>query len=167
MKRRLRDTILLSVIGLALTTSLGCYGHFKLVNAVRDFNEGVGPNRVMRSLVMWGLVIIPVYEFAWLGDVLVFNVIEFFNGDPAGTAGPSTTAAEKRQTLPDGTKVRIARVSADTVRIRHTDAAGRDQAVDIVKVGDRAGYVRRPGGAIVGTVEQLPDGRLMETPAGR
>jgi hypothetical protein len=163
MKRRLRDTILLSAVGLALTTSIGCYGHFKLVNAVRDFNEGVGPNRVMRSLVMWGLVIIPVYEFAWLGDVLVFNVIEFFNADPAG----ATTATEKRQTLPDGTEVRIARVGADTVRIRHTDAAGRDQAVDIVKVGDRAGYVRRPGGAIVGTVEQLPDGRLMKTPAGR
>ncbi|HEX3698870.1 MAG TPA: DUF3332 family protein [Polyangia bacterium] len=162
MKRGLRDTILLAAVGLALTSSIGCYGHFKLVNAVRDFNEGVGPNRVMRSLVMWGLVIIPVYEFAWLGDVLVFNAIEFFNADP--TAASAT--AEKRQTLPDGTEVRIARVGADTVRIRHTDAAGLDQAVDIVRIGDRAGYVRRPGGAIVGTVEQLPDGRLMETSAG-
>ena len=164
MKRRLRSTILLTAAGLLLTTSIGCYGHFKLLNGVREFNEGVGPNPVMRSLVMWGLVIIPVYEVAWLGDVLVFNVIEFFN---AGPAGPSGAAAEKRQSLPDGSEVRIARVAADTVRLHRTDAAGREQAVDIVKVGDRAGYLRRPDGAIVGAVEELPDGRIVKTGGSR
>ncbi len=162
MRRRLRDLLVdllvTATAGLLLGTAVGCYGHFKLVNGVREFNEGVGENRMMRSLVMWGLVIIPVYEVAWLGDVLIFNVIEFFN------APPSAVTAEQRHALPGGGEVRVARVAPDTVRIRRTDGAGHEQAVDIVKVGARAGYVRRADGAIIRAVEELPDGRLMATP---
>ena len=170
MIRRLRPTTARLALALLLliasTTSTGCYGHFKLVNSVRDFNEGVGPNRVLRSLIMWGMVIIPIYEVAWLGDVLIFNVVEFFNAGPTGTVAGS---AERRQTLPDGTEVRVARVAPDTVRIRRTDTAGRQETVDIVKVGDHAGYVRRAdgadtGGKIIASVEELSDGRLIETP---
>jgi hypothetical protein len=167
MIRRPRLTtarLALALLLITSTTSTGCYGHFKLVNAVRDFNEGVGPNRVLRSLIMWGMVIIPIYEVAWLGDVLIFNVVEFFNAGPTGTVAG---AVEKRRTLPDGTEVQVARVAPDTVRIRRTDAAGRQETVDIVKVGEHAGYVRRADGAgtrIVASVEELPDGRLIETP---
>ncbi|HVR64459.1 MAG TPA: DUF3332 family protein [Polyangia bacterium] len=158
MRRRLRGLLVAASIGLLLSTAAGCYGHFKLVNGVREFNEGVGENRVMRSLVMWALVIIPVYEVAWLGDVLVFNVIEFFN------APPSPVTTEKRHALPGGGEVRVARVSPDVVRIRRTDGAGHEQEVELVRVGDHAGYLRRlarDGGGIIGIVEELPDGRLV------
>ena len=158
MRRRLRDLVITASIGLLLSMAVGCYGHFKLVNGVREFNESVGENRMMRSLVMWALVIIPVYEVAWLGDVLVFNVIEFFN------APPSPVTAEKRHPLPGGGEVRVVQVAPDVVRIRRVDGAGREQAVEIVKVGGHAGYVRRAerdGGAIIGRVEELADGSLV------
>jgi hypothetical protein len=165
MRRRLRNLIVTGAAGLLLGSAVGCYGHFKLVNGVREFNEGVGENRMMRSLVMWALVIIPVYEVAWLGDVLVFNVTEFFNAPPSKVA-----TADRSHALPDGGEVRVSQVAPDTVRIRRTDGAGHEQAVDIVKVGARAGYVRRvdpngnTGGRIVRAVEELPDGSLLASP---
>ena len=65
----------------------------------------LGPNNAARSLLNWnatateydlaneaifiGLVWVPVYELALLGDVLVFNTIEHWSGEnPIDAPGP-------------------------------------------------------------------------------
>jgi hypothetical protein len=154
-KHTVRNAILLGAGAIFLTSASGCFGRFRAINAVHDFNQSASDNTVVRSLLMCAMVIIPVYEFAFLADALVLNLIEFFNG---------SGKLSQTETLPDGTQVQLARVDADTVRVRHIDATGREQAVEIVRVGRDAGYVRRAG-RIVGTVERLPDGRLLRTGA--
>jgi hypothetical protein len=153
MSHRLRRAVTFFAVAFCLAGTAGCFGRFRLVNAVYDFNRGVN-NKVAESLVMWGLILIPVYELAALGDILIFNVIEFYGG---------SVVVAQDQKLEDGSTVRVERVNAETLRIRHVDAAGNVGSVEIVKVGDKAGYVRASDGRILGMVEQLPDGRVVRT----
>jgi hypothetical protein len=143
------------VLGLAVVfanTATGCFGRFRAVQAVYDFNKEASPNPVVRSLVTFALVVIPVYFVAFLIDWIVLNVVDFFNG--------TNQVADK--TLPDGSTVHMAKLDADTVRVSHVDAAGKETSFDIVRVGGNAGYVRDANGRIVGSVEQLSDGRLLQ-----
>jgi hypothetical protein len=151
-KSRFRNAL---VLGLAVTfsvTAAGCFGRFRAVNAVYDFNKSASSNAVVRSLLMWALVIIPVYEVSFLIDAIVLNVVDFFNG--------TTVAAVK--TMPDGSKLEMAKVDADTVHVRRVDPTGKETSFDVVRVGQDAGYVRGADGRIVGSVERLPDGRILQ-----
>jgi hypothetical protein len=150
--RRFRDALVLGVAALFLTTAAGCFGRFRAVNAVYDFNKSASDSSVVRSLLMCALVLIPVYEVAFLIDALVLHVMDFFNG----------TNKVAVRTLPDGTKVELAKLDADTVRVRQVDPAGRERTFDIVRVGPDAGYVRTRDGRITGTVERLSDGRILQ-----
>ena len=149
---RTRNAIVLGVAALFATTAAGCFGRFRAMNAVYDFNKSASSNTVVRSLVLFAMLVIPVYEVAFLIDWIVLNTLDFLNGS-------GTVASE---TLPDGTEVHMAKLDADTVRVTHVDKAGRETSVDVVRAGANAGYVRRADGRIVGTVEKLPDGRVVE-----
>jgi Domain of unknown function (DUF3332) len=149
--RRFRDALVLGVAAVFLTTAAGCFGRFRAMNAIYDFNKSASDNAVVRSLLMCALVLIPVYEVAFFVDVLVLHVMDFFNG----------TNKVAVETLPDGTKVEIAKLDADTVRVRQVDRAGRERTFDIVRVGPDAGYVRTSDGRIMGTAERLADGRIL------
>jgi hypothetical protein len=153
---RFRNAVMLSLAATFLTTATGCFGtgRFRAANTIYDFNKGVSDNGVVRSLVMVGLIIIPVYEISFLVDIIVLNTMDFFNG---GGGKMSST-----ETLPDGTKVMMAKLDADTVRVRHVDRQGKETSFDVVRVGDHAGYVRAADGRILGNVEKLPDGRLVQ-----
>ncbi len=63
-------------------TVVGCFGRFPLTRAVYQFNDEVSDNKVVKSLVMWAFIIIPVYSLATLADAIVFNLIEFWTGEP-------------------------------------------------------------------------------------
>ena len=71
MKRSQRGLIAaIFIISLWLT---GCFGSFGASTTVYDWNEGVTSNKYAQSAVMWGLVIIPVYEVALALDFFIFN----------------------------------------------------------------------------------------------
>ena len=56
-----------------------CIGSFKLWNGMRDWNQGIG-NKFVNELVFIALHIVPVYEIAYLADLVVVNTIEFWSG---------------------------------------------------------------------------------------
>lgn len=56
-----------------------CIGSFKLWNGLKDWNQEVG-DKFVNELVFIALHIIPVYEIAYLADVVVLNSIEFWTG---------------------------------------------------------------------------------------
>ncbi len=58
---------------------VSCYGSFSLVKKVYKWNGSLG-NKWVKTLVMWVLIIIPVYEFAGLIDWWILNTIEFWTG---------------------------------------------------------------------------------------
>src|SRR5947207_1461342 len=152
-RRRVREAIVLGLGVAFLTTASGCFGRFRAMNAIYDFNKEASNNGVVRSLLMCALIVIPVYEVTFLIDAIVLNTLDFFN---------APNAVAKTEKLPDGSELRLARLDGDSVRVRRVDAAGRETSFDVVRVGANAGFVRVGDGRIVGSVERLPDGRLIQ-----
>jgi hypothetical protein len=152
--RHARNALVLGLVATVVTTATGCFGtgRFRAMNAVYDFNKAASDNGVVRSLLMVGLIVVQAYTVSFLIDAIVLNTMDFFNGGKVAST----------ETLPDGTKLMMAKIDADTVRVRHVDLGGKESSFDVVRVGDHAGYVRAADGRIVGNVEKLSDGRLVQ-----
>jgi len=75
MKKLMICTALSSTI---LFTS--CLGSFSAFNSLRDWNDGLTSNKFLDNLIFWALNIVPVYGLFFFGDVIIFNVIEFWSG---------------------------------------------------------------------------------------
>ncbi|MFC5047996.1 DUF3332 domain-containing protein [Aquimarina hainanensis] len=57
-----------------------CLGSFSAFNQLRDWNDGLTDNKFMDNLIFWALNIVPVYGLFFIGDVIIFNVVEFWSG---------------------------------------------------------------------------------------
>lgn len=75
--RKLTLAVVLSVS--VLSTS--CLGSFNAWNGLKDWNETATDNKFANNAIFWALNIIPVYGVFYLGDVLIFNLVEFWSGD--------------------------------------------------------------------------------------
>jgi len=62
-----------------LLVSANCYGGFVATRKIYAWNGSLG-NKWVNTIVMWVLIIIPVYELAGLVDFLVLNTLEFWTG---------------------------------------------------------------------------------------
>lgn len=79
MTSSFRRAVAALVLACATPMLSGCFGSFTLVRKVHAFNESFG-SKVVQTLVFWVFCILPVYEFAALGDAVVLNLIEFWTG---------------------------------------------------------------------------------------
>lgn len=70
--------ICISLSGFFMLSS--CLGSFRAFNNLKDWNMGISESKFVNNLVFWGLNIVPVYGLFFLGDALIFNVIEFWSG---------------------------------------------------------------------------------------
>jgi hypothetical protein len=70
----------------------GCYGRFQTTRAVYKWNADVSEDKLVRSVVMWGLL--PIYSIGSVADLLVLNPLDFWHDtkievgsgpDPKGT----------------------------------------------------------------------------------
>ena len=71
-------------LGLALAAGLfatSCFGPFHAVRQVHAWNDDVSTNKWAKEGMFLVLTIIPVYSVAALGDVLIFNSIQFWGGE--------------------------------------------------------------------------------------
>ena len=103
MRTKWLISALLAVVMLPLVT--GCYGNFKVTKAVYDWNGQV-ENRYARSAVMVCMLILPVYEFAALGDIIIFQPVKFWTGDDLDISA---------MPQPDGAEVVMEPTEADTL----------------------------------------------------
>jgi hypothetical protein len=76
-----RNRLVPTGLSLALAAALlqGCYGNFNLTRKLYTWNGTLG-DKYINSLVMWVMVILPIYGLAGLADFAVFNLIEFWTG---------------------------------------------------------------------------------------
>ncbi len=74
---RKRIIAVLLVVSFAVT---GCIGSFGAFNKLLAWNKKVTDQKWGNELIFLGLNIIPVYGLAFLGDILIFNAIEFWGG---------------------------------------------------------------------------------------
>lgn len=73
----------LRLITVAMAVSLlcsNCLGSFSAFNGLKDWNQQVSDSKFVNNLLFWGLNIIPVYGVFFIGDTILFNVIEFWSG---------------------------------------------------------------------------------------
>jgi hypothetical protein len=72
-----------TAVSLALCVSIlssSCLGSFNAFNNLKDWNDEATDNRYVNNAIFWGLWIIPAYPLFFLGDLIIFNVIEFWSG---------------------------------------------------------------------------------------
>ena len=75
----MKKSVLAVVLAVSLMSS-SCLGSFAAFNNLKDWNMQVSDSKFVNNLVFWGLNIIPVYGLFFIGDTLIFNVIEFWSG---------------------------------------------------------------------------------------
>lgn len=80
LKKLFTSSILLITI-LFSTTLQSCLGSFAATNGLISWNRKATDNKFVNQLIFWVLAIIPVYDIVVLGDLIVFNLLEFWTGD--------------------------------------------------------------------------------------
>jgi hypothetical protein len=94
MKRQNLCTTAIVVVMIVSFLITGCLGRFAAHNNLATWNQKATDNKWLNELIFLGLVIIPVYELAWLGDAIIFNSIEFWGGK-----NPMTSEGDYQKTV--------------------------------------------------------------------
>lgn len=89
----------------ASITMTSCLGSFNAWTGLRDWNDGLTNSKFLDNLVFWGLNIIPVYGIFALGDLIIFNPIEFWTG--SNPIGMNEGDVEKQIVRKNGKKYEI------------------------------------------------------------
>ncbi len=117
---------------LALSASVlftSCLGSFSAFNGLKDWNNDISDSKFVNNLVFWGLNIIPVYALFVVGDVLIFNVIEFWSGSNpiAMNEGDSETQIVER----DGSTFEMT-ATKNRLQINVIDGKRKGEKLDLV-----------------------------------
>lgn len=125
-----------------------CFGSFPLTRTLYDFNASVGDQenaggRLINTLLMYLFVWLPVYGIAMIGDVIIFNLIEFWSGDPIEISSTETRdgVTITQRTIEDGetlemTLSRDGEVFASQYFVRHPDGTIEVQNAERVATGE-------------------------------
>lgn len=139
-----------TLLGLAaaLSTS-GCYGKFSLTRKLYSWNGSFG-DKFLSTVLMWVLMIVPVYAVASFVDLFIFNLIEFWTG-----ANPMVSIDHE-----DGSRTKFARLGPDAVQVTRTVGGIELPSFELVLNGDRSVLLRSAEGEVLASGEALADGGL-------
>jgi len=118
---RIRKFVCAAVLAAFTCASVGgCYGKYALFNSAAKFGGNLGGKYVgaVVNLVFW---IVPVYEICLVGDLLIFNTIEFWTGSKLVSMNSDTY----QETDADGNKVYAVRNTDGSLSVSITDAGGK------------------------------------------
>lgn len=101
MKRKM---LICSVLSISIL-STSCLGSFSAFNKLRDWNDGLTDNKFLDNLIFWALNIVPVYPLFFIGDVVFFNLLEFWTG--SNPIAMAEGESETQYATVDGQKVRM------------------------------------------------------------
>lgn len=76
MKKRLLPLSLLTAL-----FATGCIGPNHAFRGVHSWNTRATDSKWANTFIHIGLWVLPVYELALLGDIVIFNSIEFWGGN--------------------------------------------------------------------------------------
>lgn len=82
----MKKALLASALTLSLIGS-SCLGPDNLYGSVKNWNAELSDQDWVNEVVFIGLTIIPVYGFALLGDIVIFNTIGYWGENPIGDPG--------------------------------------------------------------------------------
>lgn len=76
----MKKIINLFLAGTLLFSLSSCFGDFALTKKVYKWNDSVVNDKMAKTLLFYGLNIIPVYSVAGTIDFFILNFLEFWNG---------------------------------------------------------------------------------------
>lgn len=121
MMKKSKMTLVCALLSGSILCS-SCIGSFGLWNGLKNWNEGVS-NKFVNELIFLAFHIVPVYELAYLADVLVLNSIEFWSG-----SNPTASIGEVKEVKGENGDY-LVQTNADGYTI---SKKGEDQSVDLV-----------------------------------
>ena len=145
------------VVMVALAPFLtNCYGQFPLTRAVYKANGEI-ENSILRQVVFWVFVIVPVYGVAAFADAVAFNLIDFWSGQ--GVDFSSTTDQQ-------GNRVTLQPSQDGREAVLTVSKAGKTiEELRFVRASDTVCNVYDSRGVAVGSAERTPSGELRLTDA--
>ncbi|MCX5795993.1 MAG: DUF3332 family protein [Elusimicrobia bacterium] len=156
MMKKALPVVLVLTVGLA-----GCYGPFNLTKKLYRWNGSIGDKWVNEGVFL-GLVIMPVYCVAALGDAIIFNSLEFW-----GEKNPVQARATK--SLQAGDEQAVLSYTPEDKRLRiDSFRDGRLQGTVILEPGAQGMVARDARGEIILKAKTLDDGHIViSDPHGR
>jgi hypothetical protein len=83
---KLKNALIAAILALGLG-STSCLGPDRAYGSIKNWNADISEQNWLNEVVFVGMWIIPVYEFALLGDVLIFNTIGYYGENPIKDPG--------------------------------------------------------------------------------
>jgi len=125
----------------------GCLGSFSAFNNLKDWNQGATDSRFLDNLIFWGLNIVPVYPLFFLGDTLIFNVIEFWSGSNPIAMKPGES--ETRMVEHQGNTYKLV-ASENRMEVSVVKGPKKGQRIDLVyRPHEKSWNAIRPNGEII------------------
>ncbi|UZO81606.1 DUF3332 domain-containing protein [Aquimarina sp. ERC-38] len=122
-----KATICVMLSASVLFTS--CLGSFSAFNGLKDWNQEITDNKFINNLVFWALNIVPVYGLFFFGDVVIFNLMEFWTGSNpiAMNEGEMETQVVEK----DGNKFEMT-ATKNRMQITVIEGARKGEKLDLV-----------------------------------
>lgn len=163
--RTLRQYLCMGLMVALLPFLMSCYGHFPLTRAIYRMNghaaQSLGEDntgrKLIQTVVMWVLIIVPVYEVGTFADLVVLNLIEFWTNEPVQIG-----AVQER----DGTRVALEPSADGHEAVLTVMKDGQLLAEQhVIKVSDTRFEMRDASGRLSGTILKTSDGGIQLTDA--
>jgi hypothetical protein len=155
MKQMEKRLALVLLVVFAFTALTGCYGKFPLTHAIYKLNGDITDEKIIHQIFFWGFLIIPIYEIAILGDIIILNLIEFWTGENIKVSlnfeQNSTEVALK--TAENGQEATL------SVTSKHNSTHN----VRFVRVSDTKCQIQDANGKVVGSVITHENGDITMT----
>lgn len=164
-KRTLRQFLCVGLMVALFPFLTSCYGHFPLTRAIYRMNgeaaQGLGEDntgrKLIQTVVMWVLVIVPVYGVGVFADVVILNLIEFWTDSPVQIG-----AVQEK----DGTRVALEPSADGREAVLTVTKDGQLLAEQhVIKVSDTRFEMRDASGRLSGTMLKTSDGSIQLTDA--
>ena len=159
--------------GLLSTTILftSCIGSFSAFNGLRDWNESITDNKFGNELIFLALWVVPVYQIATLADLVVFNAIEFWDGE--NPIAMNEGDSETKIVTSKGNTYKIT-ATKNNFHVVIIDGDRKGESTDLVYVDtDKSWNVEKDGELIkLSSLKKgilmtyLPNGEVISVPQG-
>jgi hypothetical protein len=128
-----RSVAVIMIAGFVPVATAGCFGKFRLVRKVYQFNKDISHDKWVQWLAFLVLVIVPIYGIATLVDAIVANSLEFWTGTNPIQADVGTRKVVKG---PNGETITLTVADPRRLHVLVEEPGGAVRTFELVKEGD-------------------------------
>ncbi|EKF56590.1 hypothetical protein I215_00210 [Galbibacter marinus] len=163
----MKKSVISACLAMAVLCS-SCLGSFSAFNGLKDWNHQVSSNKFVNNLVFWVLWIVPVYGIFMLGDLIIFNTIEFWTGSNPIAMKPGEK--ETQIVVDNGNTFKMV-ATQNRMEIEIVDGPRKGERVDLVyKPSEKSWSAIKADGEVIQLatmkdgmyVVNLPNGEAVE-----